>query len=424
MRILRAGDRGQEVYMAQTALARWGADIAVDGIFGRATEQATRRFQSKNGLVPDGVIGPLTWRALDMYIMGYLERVLVRGDTYWRLAEEYGTTVGAIALANPALDPLALPIGATVAIPLPYDVTAVIPYSARLNELVLRGLAVRYPFLTVQPFGRSVAGSELLYAAIGRGRTSVIYNSSHHANEWITTPLLLKLLEGYAAAYAAGEAVYGTPAETLFDRVTLYAVPLVDPDGVDLVTGAFDTSSRLYRKAVRMADDYPQIPFPSGWKANIAGTDLNLNYPAKWEEAKRIKFEQGYTVPGPRDYVGEAPLSAPESDAMHALTTSLAPSLVTAWHTQGRVIFWRFGELEPERGREIAEAFSAASGYAVADAEYASSFAGYKDWFIESFGLPGYTIEAGEGVNPLPLTQFDRIYEDNEGIFVLGMTLA
>ena len=53
---------------------------------------------------------------------------------------------------------------------------------------------------------------------------------------------------------------------------------------------------------------------------------------------------------------------------------------------------------------------------------YASGHAGYKDWFIQDFNRPGYTIEAGLGENPLPLSQFDTIYRENLGILTLGMT--
>ena len=37
---------------------------------------------------------------------------------------------------------------------------------------------------------------------------------------------------------------------------------------------------------------------------------------------------------------------------------------------------------------------------------------------------PGYTIECGRGVNPLPITQFNEIYRDNLGILLLGGELA
>ena len=51
--------------------------------------------------------------------------------------------------------------------------------------------------------------------------------------------------------------------------------------------------------------------------------------------------------------------------------------------------------------------------------QYIDSHAGYKDWFIQEFRKPGFTIELGVGVNPLPLSQFDEIYEEALGIFWL-----
>jgi len=63
-------------------------------------------------------------------------------------------------------------------------------------------------------------------------------------------------------------------------------------------------------------------------------------------------------------------------------------------------------------------------GYTLSEVPYASSFAGYKDWFLQEYQRPGYTIEAGLGQNPLPISQFDEIYRDNLGILVLGSFLA
>ena len=36
----------------------------------------------------------------------------------------------------------------------------------------------------------------------------------------------------------------------------------------------------------------------------------------------------------------------------------------------------------------------------------------------------GYTVECGLGENPLPISQFNTIYAENEGILVLGAILA
>lgn len=71
----------------------------------------------------------------------------------------------------------------------------------------------------------------------------------------------------------------------------------------------------------------------------------------------------------------------------------------------------------------IGQEFSRVSGYALETTPYSSSFAGYKDWFIFQYNRPGYTIEAGLGENPLPISQFNKIYSDNLGILVLGSVL-
>ena len=105
---------------------------------------------------------------------------------------------------------------------------------------------------------------------------------------------------------------------------------------------------------------------------------------------------------------------------MYDFTLSLSPRLILAYHTQGEVIYWKFLDYEPTNSRAIADTFAAVSGYSVEDTPYASGFAGYKDWFIQDFNRPGYTIEAGRGTNPLPISQFDKIYADNLGILVYG----
>lgn len=63
---LRTGAVGSPVTTLQNSLNTAGAipHLAPDGDFGPATEHAVKVFQSTHGLTPDGVVGPLTWRAL------------------------------------------------------------------------------------------------------------------------------------------------------------------------------------------------------------------------------------------------------------------------------------------------------------------------------------------------------------------------
>ena len=293
-----------------------------------------------------------------------------------------------------------------------------VPMTYGLCEATILALLERYPFLRSEVLTRTAVGRNLRTLVIGTGPRKVIYSASHHANEWITTSILLKFAEELAAAMEVGGEIFGVDARDLAKTATIYMVPMVDPDGVDLVTGAIEPGSPVYEVAQSLAEHYPAIPFPDGWKANLLGVDLNLQYPAGWCRAREIKFAQGFTSPGPRDFVGRGPLTQRESRALAGYTEFVDPALVLAYHSQGKEIYWQFQDIEVPGARELGEELARVSGYRLAETPYASSFAGYKDWFIEKFRRPGYTIEVGEGVNPLPLSQFQEIYRANLGILV------
>ena len=151
--------------------------------------------------------------------------------------------------------------------------------------------------------------------------------------------------------------------------------------------------------------------------------DLNLQFPAGWNNAREIKFSQGFTTPAPRDFVGFSPITQPESLALYNFTLIHNFRLILAYHTQGKEIYWQFQNYAPPETKEIGETFANVSGYLLANVPFTSSFAGYKDWFLQEYKRPGYTIEAGIGQNPLPISQFNEIYRDNLGILVLSSVL-
>lgn len=295
-----------------------------------------------------------------------------------------------------------------------------IPITSESCDRYILQIVQTYPFCRTEVIGRTAFQRPLRTLVIGNGLRKVIYSASHHANEWITTLVLLKFAEELAQAIAENGVINGVQAQTIADTATIYMVPMVDPDGVDLVVGAIPQGTIPYETARSLSEFYPGIPFPNGWKANLLGVDLNLQYPAGWLQAREIKFSQGFTRPGPRDYVGRAPLDQLESRALAGYTEFIDPALVLAYHSQGEVIYWQFRDYEVPGARELGEQFAAASGYSLEDVPFESSFAGYKDWFIQNFRRPGYTIEVGQGDNPLPLDQFDRIYQDNIGILTIA----
>ncbi len=421
MEILTLGSTGPNVKLIQSLLRRIGYDPGpVDGSFGPRTRQAVIDFQRDNGLTPDGIIGPLTWNEFERLLLGYATYTVRAGDTLYGIARKFYTTVSAIQTANPGINPNLLRIGQRIIVPYGIDVVFTdIDYTYEIMERQIRALKVRYPFLDVTTLEKkSVMGKNLFVIRLGTGPNEVSYNASHHANEWITTTLLMKFVENFAKAYSTGGRLGNYNIGDIWNKSSIYIVPMVNPDGVDLVNYWPNYSDPAYIQAARL--NKTGLPLPRVWKANIRGADLNLNYPAEWQREKDLELEQGITGPAPRDYGGEAPLTEPESAGMYDFTRARNFRLVIAYHTQGEVIYYTFQNLQPAESADIARLFSRVSGYVVSENPGEASYAGYKDWFIQDFRRPGFTIEVGRGVNPVPISQFPTIYRQNEDILLLG----
>ncbi len=155
-----------------------------------------------------------------------------------------------------------------------YIVQPNIPYtSLNMQEDILQ-LKNRYSFLEVSNIGYSVLGRPIPYIKIGVGKKEVCYSASFHANEWITSVVLMKFIEDFCRAHENYEDLYGYSVRDIFKQTTIYIIPMINPDGVNLVTGAIEKNSSIYQNFQYIANNFPAIPFPNGWKANFNGADL------------------------------------------------------------------------------------------------------------------------------------------------------
>ena len=155
-----------------------------------------------------------------------------------------------------------------------------VPITSALCQQYIQQIAEAYPFCRTEVLTTTAFDRPVRTLVIGSGERNVIFSAAHHANEWITSLVILKFVEELAEAIQNGGAIWGVPAANIDKYVTIHTVPMVDPDGVDLVTGAIQPGSFQHELARGLADNYPGIPFPGGWKANLLGVDLNLQYPA------------------------------------------------------------------------------------------------------------------------------------------------
>lgn len=423
MRVLKLGSVGSDVAEVQSVLRRMGLDPgAADGEFGPKTQRAVREFQKMFGLTPDGVIGPLTWRILGRYLLGYDIYSVQRGDTFYEIAKKFGADPALLQAANPGRAPENLMPGTRLNVPYSFDTVATdIPYSYDVLARNVQGLKARYPFLRVGTIGASVLGRTLYVLRMGTGERQVFYNAAHHALEWITSPVLMKFAEEYLKAYALRRQLAGYDVRGMWDECTIWIVPMVNPDGVDLVINGLSPRNPYRDRLIRWNGG--SSDFSTDWEANVRGVDLNHNYNAAWRESKQAEAELGITGPGPTRYSGPYPVSEPETRAVVSFTRNHDLRLVMAYHAQGRVIYWNFQNLAPAEAKTIGQSLSRISGYTLDQATGVASYAGYKDWFIQDFRRPGYTIEVGDGKNPLPISQFPQIYGENQGMLLYAATV-
>ena len=238
-------------------------------------------------------------------------------------------------------------------------------------------------------YGHSEEGRPLYAIRVGRGETVGISQYSIHAREWVTALLGVEHIRRGVR------------------KGSVWFLPCTNPDGVLLATEGVQTVSaptRDFLEKCNICGDF------SLWKANAKGVDLNVNFPAKWGKGAENRF-----TAGPESYVGEFPLCAKESKALHDFTLKVQPRFTVSWHTKGEEIYWSFHQppLRRARDKKIALMLQKTTGYPLRDAP--NSVGGYKDWCIETLKIPAFTVEVGRSdlSHPLGRDSLGEIIQKN-----------
>jgi g-D-glutamyl-meso-diaminopimelate peptidase len=353
-----------------------------------------------------------------IFIPGYVSvpYTIKEEDTLWKIGNTKNASLDAMMILNQMQDPNQLKPGEILYLPerITEDtVRSKLPYGSEILLKQIKTLKKLYPFIRVNSIGTSVMGKPIQEIRIGKGLKKVHMNASFHANEWITTMVLMNLVNRYLISLTNRSTLRGINAINLYNETELSIVPMVNPDGVDLVLNGPPSDKR--EKVLMMNEGSNEFVH---WKANIRGVDLNNQYPANWEIEQERKVPKS---PAPRDFPGKSSLSEPEAIAMAELIKNNQFDRILAFHTQGEEFYWGYEGFEPPESEILAKEFERVSGYkAIRNVD---SHAGFKDWFIQEYKRPGFTIELGKGINPLPLSQYKDIFQKVEGIFLASLYL-
>ncbi|MBB6218681.1 g-D-glutamyl-meso-diaminopimelate peptidase [Anaerosolibacter carboniphilus] len=263
--------------------------------------------------------------------------------------------------------------------------------------------------LQVDTIGTSIEGRELYVARMGTGPKKLVVIGGVHAREWMTTYLLMSLIELYLKHDQEGKKLKGYPVRQLLETVSVSFIPMVNPDGVDLVLNGIGDRDR--KLLIRMNEGEENF---SRWKANIAGVDLNRQFPADWEATDSKE------APSFENYKGMRPLDQPESEAIARFTLGEQPEMTIAYHLSGSVIFWYYNQKDEhyKRDLKIGKKVGRITGYKLIEEEDSDDIAaGYKDWFVKVFERSGYTIEIGEQrYDQIDVDAIDRFIGENQAV--------
>nr|WP_255639681.1 M14 family metallocarboxypeptidase [Aquibacillus saliphilus] len=281
----------------------------------------------------------------------------------------------------------------------------------------IKKLKYAYPKLVrSKVIGKSVDDRKLYGIAIGFGETEIFINGAHHAREWLTTALLMNMLEAYCKAYINESKIGSYFVKDILNKIRIWFVPMVNPDGVSLVQQG-EKSAKNPVELVNLNNGRKDF---SAWKANIRGVDLNRQYPADWNS-----IQDNTGKPAPMMYKGPHPLSEPEAEAIYNFTLDHEFKIAVAYHSSGEEIYWKYnckGELLVISNR-IAQRFSSITGYKLLESGASPGGGGFTDWFISDLKKPAFTPEISPlvGPRPVPLNMYDKIWNDNKEV---GLLLA
>lgn len=270
--------------------------------------------------------------------------------------------------------------------------------------------------IQVRTIGSSHFGRNIYAVKLGSGKKNVLLVGAHHGREWLTSMLLMKMLETYSDAHQ-NQMPVGKFSTDILNEVSLWFIPMLNPDGVAIQQNQIGLFPAEHQKRLLFMnegwDHYIR------WKANGMGIDLNRQYPAGWKKLPNEPDSPSYQF-----YKGKAPLEAEEVIVLTNFVKEIRPVAAIAYHTAGREIFWKYKNGKHlKRDRMIAKKMAKLTKYKLTKPPKEAFGGGFTDWFITTYHRPAMTIEVSYlvGDRDPPLSVFKKEWKRNRYV---GLAIA
>lgn len=272
-----------------------------------------------------------------------------------------------------------------------------------------------YPeFTKLEEIGKSVEGRPILALKVGNGKKEVLFDAALHAREHMTTNVLMEMVDTYTHHYYNGTNFGNYNVRQTLDQVSIWFVPMMNPDGVTLVQkGMNGVKNGVLAKSINNGS----TNF-ARWKANIRGVDLNRNFDAPWALISNSTGKPTYM-----NYRGPRAFSEPESIALRDFVNRHSFKTNISYHSSGNILYWfNFqGATNYKRDYAFVSKIRAVTGQAIIPPMYRIGSGSSADWFILTKKMPGITVEIAPyaGEKPVPLEYWDRVWSQHKTIGLL-----
>lgn len=277
-------------------------------------------------------------------------------------------------------------------------------------------LSKKYPkIFRFRDFGRSLDDRKLYCLTLGNphAKKQIFVTADMHAREYINGQMVMKCIEYYCKNYETGS-YKGESYKSLFNKVSIVVLPMVNPDGVAIAMGGID---RIRKKELR--EKLKEMEAQIGtWQANARGVDINRNFGIwkKGPDSAKYAKEPSYEY-----YGGVTIYSEPETRAVRrAINTCSDIQAFINFHSMGRIIFWgHYDEEFKEKCKDLAIAVQDLNGYALRDeSDTRYDHGDFEHYIIKRYRIPYVCIETGLSI-PVSTSEFEPIYKAHRDLFAM-----